>query len=109
MCCHWLTLFELLPLDPPSEITELEDSEVDFGSKTRLKCSSVANPRPKYIWNYYRTDNVMEEDEDGESHLIIQNASAHNMGSYTCQAWNDIGNVSKTVRVTVKGKVKCDA
>lgn len=104
----WLTLFELLPPDPPSQIAELEDSEVDVGSKTRLKCSSVGNPRPKYIWNYYRTDNVMEENEDGVSRLIIHNASAHNMGSYTCHAWNDIGNVSKTVRVTVKGRVKCD-
>lgn len=47
---------------------------------------------------------MKEENEDGVSLLVIQNATAYNMGSYTCYAWNDRGNVSKTVRVTVKGK-----
>lgn len=101
----WLILFKLLSLDPPSQIVELEDSEVDVGSAMWLKCSSMGNPRPKYFWNYYRTDNVMEENEDGVSRLLILNATAYNMGSYTCHAWNDIGNVSKTARVTVKGRV----
>ncbi|XP_034750323.1 hemicentin-1-like [Etheostoma cragini] len=88
---------------PPSQIVELEDSEVDVGSTVWLKCSSVGNPRPKYFWNYYRTANVIEENEDGVSRLHIHNATVYNMGSYTCHAWNDRGNVSKTARVTVKG------
>lgn len=102
---HSLTLFHLFCADPPSPIIELEDSEVDIGSVTWLKCSYTGNPRPKYSWNYFQTDNVMEENEDGVSRLIIHNATAANMGFYTCHAWNDIGNVSKTAKVTVKGRV----
>lgn len=94
-----------MSLDPPSQIVELEDSEVDVGSTVWLKCSSMGNPRPKYSWNYYQTANVMEENEDGVSRLLIHNATAYNMGSYTCHAWNDRGNVSKTARVSVKGRV----
>lgn len=47
---------------------------------------------------------MKEKNEDGVSFLVIQNATAYNMGSYICYASNDRGNVSKTVRVTVKGK-----
>ncbi|XP_045888380.1 hemicentin-2-like isoform X2 [Micropterus dolomieu] len=94
---------EINVIYPPSQIVELEDSEVNLGSTVSLKCSSTGNPRPKYFWNYYRTANVMEENEDGVSRLNIRNATAYNMGSYTCHATNDRGNVSKTARVTVKG------
>lgn len=57
------------------------------------------------MWNYYQTDNVMVENDDGVSRLMIDNATALNMGSYSCRAWNDGGNASKTVRVHVKGGV----
>uniref|UniRef100_A0A3B4VF01 Ig-like domain-containing protein n=1 Tax=Seriola dumerili TaxID=41447 RepID=A0A3B4VF01_SERDU len=83
----------------------LEDAEVEVGSNVSLKCSSMSNPRPQYIWNYYRTDNVMEENEDGVSRLLIINATAYNSGSYTCCTSNERGEVSKTARVTVKSKV----
>ncbi|XP_050930005.1 hemicentin-1 [Lates calcarifer] len=99
---------EITVLYPPSPIVELEDSEVDVGSDVWLKCSSKGNPQPKYSWNYYQTTNVLEESEDGVSRLYIHNATAYNMGSYTCHALNERGNVSKTVRVTVKGaKQEC--
>ncbi|XP_068435511.1 hemicentin-2 isoform X2 [Clinocottus analis] len=88
---------------PPSQIVELEDSDVPVGSTVRLKCSSMGNPRPRYSWDYYQATNVVVENEDGVSSLHIHNATAYNMGSYTCHASNDGGNVSKTARVTVKG------
>lgn len=91
---------------PPSQILELEDTEVALGSTVALKCSSMGNPRPEYSWNYYRTDNVVEENEDGVSRLLILNATAYNIGIYTCQASNREGNVSKTVKVSVKGAKK---
>lgn len=91
-------------VDPPSHILELEDSEVEVGEVLGLKCSSVGNPRPNYSWIYYRTHNVNERTEDGISRLVINNATGFNIGSYTCHAWNERGNVSKTVRVTVKGR-----
>lgn len=93
----------MLSLDPPTEIVELEDAEVEVGSPLWLKCSSTGNPRPKYAWSYYRTAEVEEESEDGVSRLYINNVKAENQGSYTCYAWNERGNVSKTVTVTVTG------
>ncbi|XP_023135380.2 hemicentin-1 [Amphiprion ocellaris] len=99
---------DITVLYPPSPIVELEDSEVHVGSSVWLKCSSMGNPRPKYSWNYYQAANVVETDEDGVSRLLIHNATVYNMGSYTCEAWNDIGNVTKTVHVNVKGaKLEC--
>ncbi|XP_047199831.1 hemicentin-1 [Hippoglossus stenolepis] len=93
---------EINVIYPPSLIVELEDSEVEIGSAVSLKCSSTGNPRPTYIWNYFRAANVMEENEDGVSLLVIHNATAYNTGSYTCYASNKGGNVSKTARLTVK-------
>lgn len=91
--------------DPPSQINELEDTEVDVGSPVWLKCSSTGNPRPQYTWNYFQAHNVKEENDDGVSRLMIHSATVLNMGSYTCRAWNDRGNASKTVRMHVKGGV----
>lgn len=48
---------------------------------------------------------MVEENDDGVSRLLIHNATMLNMGSYTCQAWNDLGNALKTVKVHVKGGV----
>ncbi|KAG7223188.1 hypothetical protein INR49_015796 [Caranx melampygus] len=87
----------------PSQIVELEDAEVEAGADVFLKCSSAGNPRPQYVWSYYQTANVMQEDEDGVSRLLIRNATALNTGSYTCYAFNQEGSVSQTVRVTVRG------
>lgn len=77
---------------------------MDVGSNFSLKCSSSGNPRPEYLWNYYQTSNVDEKREDGVTHLSITNATADNMGLYTCVARNNFGNVSKTVKVTVTGR-----
>ncbi|XP_076000468.1 hemicentin-1 [Genypterus blacodes] len=98
-----LQVVDITVLYPPTEIVELEDTEVEAGSPLGLKCSSTGNPRPKYRWSYYRTANMSEESEDGVSVLHIDSAKAENMGVYTCYAWNERGNVYKTVAVTVTG------
>lgn len=99
---------EIIVLYPPSQILELEDSESTVGSSVSLKCSANGNPKPQYSWIYYQTTNVLEENEDGVSRLVIQNATVYNMGNYTCRAWNERGDVSKTSRLTIKGaKQEC--
>uniref|UniRef100_A0A8C7XGU8 Ig-like domain-containing protein n=1 Tax=Oryzias sinensis TaxID=183150 RepID=A0A8C7XGU8_9TELE len=98
----------VIVLYPPTDIVELESADVQLGATLDLKCSSMGAPRPDYSWTYYRMANVMEKTEDGVSRLTIHNATGLNMGSYTCHAWNEGGNVSKTVRVTVKSaKQEC--
>ncbi|KAM8824674.1 hemicentin-1-like isoform 1-T1 [Synchiropus picturatus] len=88
---------------PPSQILELEDSEVEVGSSVRLKCASKAIPRPGYSWTYYQAENVMVVYEDGVSLLLVENATDFNAGVYTCHTGNIGGSVSKSVKLTVKG------
>lgn len=78
---------------------------MDVGDNVSLKCSSSGNPRPEYSWDYDGASNVVEKREDGVTYLSITNATAENMGFYRCDAINNLGNVSKTVKVTVKGRI----
>lgn len=95
--------FEIVVYYPPSQIFELEDTEFTVGSSVSLKCSATGNPRPEYYWNYFNTTNVSEENDDGVSRLVIRNATTENIGSYTCVASNEYGDVSKRARLTVEG------
>uniref|UniRef100_A0A8C6U6B1 Ig-like domain-containing protein n=1 Tax=Neogobius melanostomus TaxID=47308 RepID=A0A8C6U6B1_9GOBI len=100
----FISTFNLLLLDPPSQIFELEDSDFTIGSSVSLKCSATGNPRPEYYWTYFNATNVSEESDDGVSRLVIRNATTYNIGNYTCLAWNEHGNVSKTARLSVEGR-----
>ncbi|KAJ7992520.1 hypothetical protein DPEC_G00279530 [Dallia pectoralis] len=84
----------------PSNIQELEDTVIDVGSSTRLKCSSNGNPPPEFSWVFFRSPNVRVENKDA---VIIENATGANIGNYTCVVKNYIGNVSKTARISVRG------
>lgn len=95
--------FEIIVHYPPTQIFELEDSDFTIGSSVSLKCSASGSPRPVYYWTYFNDTNISEEHDDGVSLLVIHNASTHNIGSYTCLASNDHGNVSKTARLTMEG------
>ncbi|XP_026785439.3 hemicentin-1 isoform X3 [Pangasianodon hypophthalmus] len=99
---------EIDVLYPPSEISELQDVQVSSGEDVVLKCSSNANPRPRYKWIYHRTSNVRAEDQDGVSLLHITRAGGDNIGKYICIAYNDLGERTQTVRVGVQGvKATC--
>lgn len=106
LCLDVCNLFILSSSDPPSQISELEDSVVKVGSDVWLKCSSKGNPQLEYLWEYYNSSNVAEKHEDGVTYLSITNATAENMGVYTCRAKNEIGNVSKTVKLSVEGRTR---
>lgn len=77
---------------------------VNVGSDVSLKCSSKGNPQPEYLWQYYNSSNVAEKHEDGVTYLSITNATAMNMGLYTCSAKNSVGHVWKTVKLKVEGR-----
>lgn len=100
LCVH----FDLIPSDPPSHIAELEDTEVnEVGSDVVLKCSSHGLPRPQYKWMFYNVGNVAVKNEDGVSLLHIHGVRGDNIGTYTCIAFNKLGEVNKSVSVTVRG------
>lgn len=77
---------------------------VSFGKDVVLKCSSNAKPRPRYKWIYHQTSNVYIKDQDGVSLLHINRTGRDNIGTYTCIAYNDLGERSQKVRVDVEGK-----
>ncbi|KAK0135005.1 Vascular cell adhesion protein 1 [Merluccius polli] len=89
--------------DPPKRIAQLNDAELEVGSSHVLKCFSEANPPLNYHWDFYKTGNVEVRDEKGGSHLYIHNATEVNNGNYTCNAGNELNNISHTTGVTVKG------
>ncbi|KAJ8389088.1 hypothetical protein AAFF_G00122940 [Aldrovandia affinis] len=97
---------EIEVLYPPSVFVELKDHEVDLGMEVGLMCSSQGNPRPVYNWMYPAADNVQEHTGAGVSLLSISHTSKENNGNYSCFAWNKLGNVSETVRLTVRGEEK---
>ncbi|KAL7826844.1 hypothetical protein AOLI_G00320530 [Acnodon oligacanthus] len=89
-------------LYPPVSILELHNTSVDFGYEEVLKCFSDARPRPQYRWKYEHEPNVRIVDTDGVSLLFILYASGINTGTYTCTAYNDLGETSQSVSVDVK-------
>lgn len=94
-------IIEILYL--PSAILELEDTEDEVGSTVVLKCSSTGYPRPSYSWSYYKAPNVVVSNDDGVSLLYVHNATRENVGSYTCHASNELGEVFKTATLSLKG------
>uniref|UniRef100_A0A3Q2Y715 Ig-like domain-containing protein n=1 Tax=Hippocampus comes TaxID=109280 RepID=A0A3Q2Y715_HIPCM len=101
-------VLDLLPegpqLNPPSQIEELEDIEVELGSEIYLQCATRANPRPEYSWSAPTFLDVTQVNEDGVSRLLIPNVASHHTGVYTCYASNERGSVTKQVTVSVKGE-----
>ncbi|KAG7460303.1 hypothetical protein MATL_G00220130 [Megalops atlanticus] len=91
-------------LFPPAEIEQLEDREVDAGSSVQLRCSSWGNPQPNYSWQFQKAPNVEEVAIDGVSLLNISHASVKNQGVYNCSVQNRIGQISRSIRLTVREK-----
>lgn len=80
---------------------------MNVGGDVSLKCSAKGNPPPSYTWEFYGSSNVAENHEDGVTYLSITNATARNMGRYTCRAANPLGVVVKGVKITVDGRTTC--
>nr|XP_002123662.2 uncharacterized protein LOC100178078 [Ciona intestinalis] len=81
-----------------------EDREVRLGHSTNLTCSVSGNPLPKILWvapvgARYR---VVNRNGNRVSRIFLDNVTAHEAGTYTCQAsrsdWS--ANVSAVVEVT---------
>ncbi|CAL8273606.1 unnamed protein product [Lota lota] len=89
--------------NPPKNITQLEDTELEVGSSSTLKCFSEANPPPIFHWDYYKTGNVEVTYVAGGSLLHIKKATDVNIGNYTCIVAYALKNISHVARVTVKG------
>ncbi|KAK9688591.1 ADAM-TS Spacer 1 [Popillia japonica] len=95
------------PVDHQTKIIgdpELANVVVSLGSTATLKCYAYAYPRPVVMWwkdNEFIPFRSAEYTIDKYHTLAIHAVKLHNLGVYTCQAYNGVGKATSWA-VTVK-------
>ncbi|XP_051875722.1 myosin light chain kinase, smooth muscle-like isoform X2 [Pristis pectinata] len=91
----------------PVFLKELTDLQVMDGSQVRMSVEVTANPPPEVIWLHNGKE--IQESEDfqfekigNEYNLFIQEVFPEDTGKYTCEVWNDIGEVRTQAMLTVQ-------
>lgn len=87
---------------PPFFEEKSDNLEVTSGENVTLDCRAKGNPLPKIHWNYPPAVNVRETTGGRQSNIRITGATSTNDGVYICNATNDIGTVTRSVRVVIK-------
>lgn len=77
--------------------------EVSLGENVSLECYAEGNPAPEIHWVYKSAVNVKETTVGRQKNIAITTATSTNFGVYICVATNDIGNVTRSVRIMMKG------
>ncbi|KAL2804996.1 myosin light chain kinase, smooth muscle isoform 3A, partial [Daubentonia madagascariensis] len=102
----------LLPVAPsrpaaPVFLQGLSDLKVMDGSQVTMTVQVSGNPTPEVIWLH--NGNEIQESEDfhfeqrGTLHsLCIQEVFPEDTGTYTCEAWNSVGEVRTQAVLTVQ-------
>ncbi|XP_072299949.1 neural cell adhesion molecule 2 [Eucyclogobius newberryi] len=84
------------------DITE----EFHMGENLTLNCSADGNPPPQHHWNHPPAANVNMTTRGRQ--IYITEATSINAGAYVCSATNEIGSVSRTVTLIMKGTTHSD-
>lgn len=71
-------------------------------------CCGSANPPPEIIWLHngkeiQETEDFHFEKKGNEYSLYIQEVFPEDTGKYTCEAWNDLGEIQTEATLTVQG------
>lgn len=87
------------PVDGP-EIAYFNSSQVvREGRNVTLDCSAEGNPEPIAEWTFQSQSKTIGM---RETSLTISKVTSDNVGKYTCTARNDLGNITRTVSLTVE-------
>lgn len=92
-------------LAPPTIIRGPQDTEVIEGEGLDIPCEITGDPKPYVSW--HRDDGHLPEGRSRtllDNTLRIEDARAEDQGSYTCKGYNEGGNVSVTIKLSVYGK-----
>ncbi|KAJ4920202.1 hypothetical protein JOQ06_014277 [Pogonophryne albipinna] len=76
---------------------------VNLDGNVTLDCSAEGNPLPVLHWNYTTAENVRETTRGHQKSLTITGATSTNAGFYICVAMNNVGEVTSTVTLKMKG------
>ncbi|XP_068921049.1 myosin light chain kinase, smooth muscle isoform X2 [Petaurus breviceps papuanus] len=92
---------------PPIFLKGLSDLEVMDGSQVIMTVQISGNPPPEILWLH--NGKAIQESEDfhfeqnGNEHsLFIQEVFPEDTGRYTCEAWNNTGQVRSHAVLTVR-------
>ncbi|XP_048390280.1 myosin light chain kinase, smooth muscle-like [Stegostoma tigrinum] len=91
----------------PVILKELNDLQVMDGSQVRMTVEVAGNPPPEIIWLHngkeiQESEDFQFEKNGNEFSLFIQEVFPEDTGKYTCEAWNDFGEVQTQAILTVQ-------
>ncbi|XP_048455168.1 myosin light chain kinase, smooth muscle [Rhincodon typus] len=91
----------------PVILKELTDLQVMDGSQVRMTVEVAGNPPPEIIWLHngkeiQESEDFQFEKNGNEFSLFIQEVFPEDTGKYTCEAWNDFGEVQTQAILTVQ-------
>ncbi|XP_078408314.1 myosin light chain kinase, smooth muscle-like isoform X2 [Cetorhinus maximus] len=91
----------------PIILKELTDLQVMDGSQVRMTVEVAGNPAPEIIWLHngkeiQESEDFQFEKNGNEYSLFIQEVFPEDTGKYTCEVWNDIGEVQTQAILTVQ-------
>ncbi|XP_067891431.1 myosin light chain kinase, smooth muscle-like isoform X2 [Heterodontus francisci] len=91
----------------PIILKDLTDLKVMDGSQVRMTVEVAGNPPPEIIWLHngkeiQESEDFQFEKNGNEYNLFIQEVFPEDTGKYTCEAWNDIGEVQTQAMLTVQ-------
>ncbi|XP_062972742.1 myosin light chain kinase, smooth muscle isoform X2 [Elgaria multicarinata webbii] len=92
---------------PPVFLKGLTDLKVMDGSQVIMTVEVSANPPPEIIWLHngkeiQETEDFHFEKKGNEYSLYIQEVFPEDTGKYTCDAWNDLGEIQTEATLTVQ-------
>ena len=94
-----MTIF-FFHLDPAKILTR-QNSTVQVGSSTALRCLAEGNPTPTITWTRDKTD----EGVGSGSTLVFCSAQLYDRGWYTCNSKNSVGPSDRaSIYVEVRGE-----
>ncbi|KAF4075567.1 hypothetical protein AMELA_G00235810 [Ameiurus melas] len=77
-----------------------EGLSVREGESLMITCSADGNPRPQYKWTVPNNTIV-----SNSSSFVIRSVRKEDTGQYTCTAYNDLGETTRNVTVTIKDDI----
>lgn len=100
------------PFTKPVLIDQLQDVQAQETSTALFECRVRGhNLRIQWFKGIHEITNVRNrktsyDEVSNVARLFIANVSREDIGEYTCQASNELGGVSNSARLTLKGKYK---
>ena len=79
------------------------DMDIVSPAKTQLVCEAQGNPKPTVYWFF--GDHIISEEMPLSNYLTLDISSFEESGYYTCIAKNRHNSTSKSLRVTVQGRI----